>query len=389
MSMEEDILKRDLSKAETVEAVEEIKQSAEDMGINIENLLNERLAAISGKAEAVGTTTPAQISQVESMGGSVGEVEKRTTEIDQQIATAKAEAEEKIGQVQNEENPTETPGEVATSPEEAGSEQIQKDTSESETNPSGATEQKESPADVAFGKLREEMAHSAAEKKDKVVIDNKLVDMAEITANPDLAKQIDWTRPASMAVALNLLEKNIVSAQDILKGIANMQSIDLENVPEELFKKIKEKQPMAFSEVAKSFIERNKGMLDDPRLRMTILANIIRIPGGVGILDGMGLKGKIFEIRDRFIKEANENPERMVRATEGFEALFDASTKNLIPREDLIRWLKEGVASTKMDVITFGLSVRKILSLEENGKISREEADVIIKNSPNYEKYLK
>jgi len=45
------------------------------------------------------TTPPAQISQVESMGGSVDEVQGRTKEVDVEIDTVKAETEQKIGEV--------------------------------------------------------------------------------------------------------------------------------------------------------------------------------------------------------------------------------------------------------------------------------------------------
>ncbi|MFA6257173.1 MAG: hypothetical protein WCT29_02660 [Candidatus Paceibacterota bacterium] len=356
--MEEDILKRDLSKAETPEAIQEIKQSAEDMGIDIEKLVNERLAAISTKAEVAETTTPGQVAQVESMGGSMDEIEKRTEGVDQKIGEVKAEARERIEKAQGEQSPVEV------------------------------TQQKESPADIALKQIREKLDADKDLRQNKVVIDNKLVDIAEITANPDLVKQIDWTRPASLKTAGSLLESGVVSSKEVLKGIAKLQITVLEDIPMVILKRLKEENSLDFTQTLESMIEKNKSGLNDSLLAISYVANIVRMPGWGAATSKLGLKDNILKIRDKFVESSNKDPEAMIRTTEGLPALFDASERKLVEREDLMRWLKDGMSSEDMNMPTFRLSVRKILDLESRGKISTEEAEDIIKNNPNYQKYL-
>lgn len=99
-NLEQDLLTRDLSKAETKEEVERVVEDAELLGHeDIVGLAKQKLEAISAKAHTVETTAPSQNSQVESVGGSTEEVEKRTEAVDSKIDEVKAEAEQEIAEV--------------------------------------------------------------------------------------------------------------------------------------------------------------------------------------------------------------------------------------------------------------------------------------------------
>jgi len=100
MDSEKDFLKRDLGNAESKEEIEKLIDDAETMGHDdIVEMAKEKLAAILVQAKAAETTPPAQVSQVESMGGSVDEVAKRTEDVDAEIDAVKKEAAEKIAEV--------------------------------------------------------------------------------------------------------------------------------------------------------------------------------------------------------------------------------------------------------------------------------------------------
>ncbi len=103
MDNEKDFLKNDLSKLETAEEVEKLREDAELLGHeDIVELANQKLQEISAKAESIGKTSESQISQVEKLGGSSENLESKTTEIDKKINEVKTEATEKVEEVKNE-----------------------------------------------------------------------------------------------------------------------------------------------------------------------------------------------------------------------------------------------------------------------------------------------
>ena len=103
MDREKELLKQDLSKLETAEEVEKLREDAELLGHeDIVKLANEKLGEIENKAKTIETTSEAQVSQVADYGGSTEEITKRTGEVDQKIENVKTETVEKIKEVQNE-----------------------------------------------------------------------------------------------------------------------------------------------------------------------------------------------------------------------------------------------------------------------------------------------
>ena len=96
----EDLLKKQLETTEDQEGIQQIVEDAKDMGFeDVARLAEEKISAIKAKAESVGTTTSAQVSQVEGMGGSADEVEKRTEAVDQKIEGIVADTGQKIESV--------------------------------------------------------------------------------------------------------------------------------------------------------------------------------------------------------------------------------------------------------------------------------------------------
>lgn len=103
MDREKKLLKQDLSKLETVEEVEKLREDAELLGHeDIVELANQKLREIENKVQTAETTTEFQISQVNEYGGSNEEIEKRTEGVDQKIEAVKTDTQEKISAVQNE-----------------------------------------------------------------------------------------------------------------------------------------------------------------------------------------------------------------------------------------------------------------------------------------------
>lgn len=101
MDSEKDLLKRDLGKAESKEEIESLIDDAEAMGghEDVVELARKKLEAVLAKAQSVETTPPAQITQVESMGGSADEIGKRTEAVDAQIDAVKTDTESRIAEV--------------------------------------------------------------------------------------------------------------------------------------------------------------------------------------------------------------------------------------------------------------------------------------------------
>lgn len=101
MDSEKDLLRRDLSKAETKEEVENVMESAKDYGHDdIIALAETKLKDILAKAEAAETTPPSQVSQVQAMGGDVAVAEGMTDTKDAEIDAVEADAETRIKKVE-------------------------------------------------------------------------------------------------------------------------------------------------------------------------------------------------------------------------------------------------------------------------------------------------
>ena len=101
---EKELLKQDLNNQENPEEIKKFIEDVELMGENedIVELAKKKLEEILVKANTIEKTNESQISQVESMGGSTGEIEKRTEGIDKQIEEVKTNATEEIEKVKNE-----------------------------------------------------------------------------------------------------------------------------------------------------------------------------------------------------------------------------------------------------------------------------------------------
>lgn len=103
---EKELLKQDLNNQENPAEIKKFIEDVELMGENedIVEMAKQKLEAILAKANTVEKTSESQISQVESMGGSSGEIEKRTEGIDKEIEEVKTETVKNIEEVKNEEN---------------------------------------------------------------------------------------------------------------------------------------------------------------------------------------------------------------------------------------------------------------------------------------------
>lgn len=97
---------KELENKGDVKGLEKVKEEANaSFEGNMAAIAEQAIARLNTKAESVGTTTPAETAQVESMGGSADEITKRTEGVDQEINIVKAETERKIGEVNEGEKP--------------------------------------------------------------------------------------------------------------------------------------------------------------------------------------------------------------------------------------------------------------------------------------------
>lgn len=100
---EKELLKQDLKNQENPAEIKKFIEDVELMGENedVIELAKKKLEEILAKANTIEKTSESQISQVESMSGSTGEIEKRTEGVDKQIEEVKNGTQEKINEVQN------------------------------------------------------------------------------------------------------------------------------------------------------------------------------------------------------------------------------------------------------------------------------------------------
>lgn len=112
MDNEKDLLRKDLENQKTPEEINKFVEDAELLGHeDIAELGRKKLQEISEKADQAEKTSESQISQVNELGGSDEELEKRTGEVDGKIEEVKAETTKQIEEVQNQ---TETVAEVTS-----------------------------------------------------------------------------------------------------------------------------------------------------------------------------------------------------------------------------------------------------------------------------------
>lgn len=376
MDTEKDFLKKDLGKAETKEEIEKLIDDAETMGHeDIAEMAKEKLAAVLAKAEAVETTSPAQVSQVESMGGSVDEVAKRTEGVDEEIEAVKAETEQKIAGVQGESfsevNQTSEEAPVKTSDE--------------------GVEIKESSAEVNLSKLREKVSDEEKKEGRTFVVDGKFVDLDEIVSNPELVQKIDWNGHSGLKASAQLLEKKLISPKDLIKGLSSLSNIgSLKDVPVETLDALEKQQPYEFRKAMEDLAKKGLGV--DSRQKVFIATSISRLPPDTydSVVLQNNLNSSLQKTRDGILADWEDEDE--ITTSGNLEiyprfapALFEGG---LVSPEEIKKWLKKDMAG-KMSKEFFTIGVKCILKLEHEGKISKEEADDFIKNNPNFEKYMK
>ncbi len=102
--MENDVLNKisELEANKDIAGLEEIKMTAEaGFEGDIAGAAEQAITRLTGKAMEVAATSPTQEKQVEDLGGSKGEIERRTETIDTQIKTVETDAAKKIEEVKN------------------------------------------------------------------------------------------------------------------------------------------------------------------------------------------------------------------------------------------------------------------------------------------------
>lgn len=87
--------KKDVKGLEQV--IEEANVSFEG---NVAGLAQQAIDRLNVKTESIKTVSPAQVLQVESIGGSTDEIKKRTEGVDQEIDAVKAETEKKVEEIE-------------------------------------------------------------------------------------------------------------------------------------------------------------------------------------------------------------------------------------------------------------------------------------------------
>lgn len=368
MDTEKDFLKRDLGKAETKEEIEKLIDDAETMGHeDIAKMAKEKLTAVLAKAEAAETTSPAQGSQVESMGGSVDEVVKRTESVDAEIDAVKAETEQKIAAVQDENT------------------EIKSETS------NGGTETGENSADVKLSKLREKIADEEKKEGRTFVINGRVVDIDEIVSNPELAQKIDWDQRYGLKASTQLLEKKLISPKDLIKGFSSLSNIgNLKDVPLETLDALEKQQPYEFRKAMEGLAKKGLGV--NTYDKQYVNTSISRLPPDTydSIVSDNNLNNSLQKTRDSILADWEDEDEITVAYNiEIYSRLVPALFEGgLVSPEEIKKWLKKDMAG-KMSKEFFTIGVKCILKLEHEGKISKEEADDFIKNNPNFEKYMK
>jgi len=102
MDNEKDLLRKDLENQNTPEEIKKFVEDAELLGHeDIALLGKQKLEVIEAKAGEISKTSESQVSQVNELGGSSAEIDKRTEEVDQKIEEVQKSAENQIVEIQN------------------------------------------------------------------------------------------------------------------------------------------------------------------------------------------------------------------------------------------------------------------------------------------------
>jgi hypothetical protein len=97
MDREKELLKQDLGNQEKPEEIKKFIEDAEMLGHeDIAELRRQKLAEIESKAQEISTTSESQISQVNELGGSNEELNKKTESVDQEINEIKENTKKEI-----------------------------------------------------------------------------------------------------------------------------------------------------------------------------------------------------------------------------------------------------------------------------------------------------
>jgi hypothetical protein len=105
MDREKELLKQDLDNQEKPEEIKKFIEDAQMLGHeDVAELGRQKLLALEERVKEISKTSGSQMSQMNNLGGSNEELNKRTEEIDQKIKETKEGAEKEIKGVEGQEN---------------------------------------------------------------------------------------------------------------------------------------------------------------------------------------------------------------------------------------------------------------------------------------------
>lgn len=377
----EDTIK-ELEAKKDVKGLEEVRDEANaSYEGGVAGLAEQAIARLTSKVESVETTTPAQVSQVESMGGSADEVAKRTEGVDEEIETVKTDATTKIAEVCG----VASVPEVSVSPEAQVAEV--KDSSEV------AARKKEIERIQAFLKKKQEKKD---ENLGKVYTSQGLITIEEAVKNKEANGDIDlFQYTANILNANAIIESGLVSPKEVMNQITNMiQSKYIHDVGKfllsfspETIKKLENER--GFSEVLVLCEKDSRSYLSaleiDTQANGLLAMREFRLRYG-DILARNGVKSEMNEMikaRDEIVRKCNESGWASVSLLVGFgstvdmERAFDSIKNHFFKREDLLRWCKEAIESYGGGGDPSNMIIQ-VLSLKEKNIITEAEANEIL-----------
>ena len=393
---EKELLKQDLNNQENPAEIKKFIEDVELMGENedIVELAKKKLEEILAKANNVEKTSESQISQVESMNGSVGEIEKRTEGIDKQIEEVKTEAVEKIEEVSS------SPSEKAVLLGSQTKEELEKESADFVKQENFSSDQKSylDQTNLLKEKFTEKNIKTQ-EHRGSLEINGNLIKIEDFIKDPQNIKGLDFINIYNTS-NIDLLLEGGIKPEEIFEKLSN--SLGEDRALEKVMLLPKKARDLMYA----SANENKKLKETAKKLGVYFGGNSAKSRGNAKFTEMIKFvslplnhqeRNDIYpnyvtqskEAKSMFEASLNTDIEKgqmpidlisLCSKPEGISSLFKATEIKYLTREEAIKLAKESLLGAfKSKRPDFQQKIQEsILILQKTGQISEEEANQIL-----------
>jgi len=393
---EKELLKQDLNNQETPEEIKKFIEDVELIGKNedIVEMAKQKLEAILAKANTTEKTSESQISQVESMGGSTGEIEKRTEGIDKQIEEVKTKATEEIEEVSS------SPSEQAILLGSQTKKELEDESADFFKQENFSSDQKAYLDQTNLLKEKFiEKDNKIQEHKGSLEINGNLIKIEDFIKDPQNIKNLDFTNIYNTS-NIDLLLENGIKPEEIFEKLSN--SLGEDRALEKVMLLPKKARDIMYASV-----NENRKLKDTAKkLGIYFGGNSARNKGNSKFTEMIKFVGLPLSHQERndiypnYVaqsKEAKSIFETSLNADiekgqmpidlmalcshpEEMSSLFRATEIKYFTRDDAVRFVKESLLGAfKSKRPDFQQKIQEsVLVLQKTGQISEEEASQIL-----------